>query len=535
MPSALPSSHHNGLNISSLIRPMEETHESGVNRNLDWRLDNLRAMRNMISDHADDFQAALRSDLGHVPEQADVIEFSTIRSEIEFMISKLGNWMRPEKVPSPGFLAPSFSEVRRMPLTSPGVLVLGPSNYPLSLTIVPAVGSLAGGNPAIIKPSELCPATSGLLARVVPEYFKRGALQVVEGGVKETSELLKQKWGLIFFTGSERVGKIVARAAAETLTPTVLELGGKVPVFIAQDCPDMRVVSDRLAWGKTLNCGQSCISPDYVVCHEEHVEHLCDELVKSLDRMFGKDPQKSAFSRIVSVSHAKRHLKLIKEVEKSGAKIICGGSEACDVEDKYIAPTIVLDPPQSCRLMTEEIFGPILPIVTVKSTQSAINEINKKPGIPLSLCVFTSSLDLFEHIISTCPAAGVHHNDCVVSYSSKHLPFGGLGTSGYGRYHGRYTFETFTHAMPVVGRPCHRLSEFGGLRYAPYKGSKLTILAMRLPYIPVIHTRKCLGLIFASLLVMYIPALQPVKMFTMIFLLNMLGYFSKLIKSGISF
>jgi acyl-CoA reductase-like NAD-dependent aldehyde dehydrogenase len=331
-------------------------------------------------------------------------------------------------VASPGFLMPNYASYRYDPLTMgaserPACLVIAPYNYPVQLALIPCCASLAAGNPTILKPSELCRETSKLLKTLVDQYFNdnhtrkspsslsspnKGALQVVEGGIHQTTQLLQHEWGMIFFTGSPRVGKIVATAAAQTLTPTVLELGGKSPVYVdsRDSVPNIRSMVDRILWGKALNGGQTCVAPDYILCHESMMDTLCEELGLALERMFGEDPKTSPdLARMVTPASAQRLVAMIEQAEKEAEKghadgninsnrnrsdntkqqllpparcqILSGGSKQCHVASKYVAPTMIRDPPLHLDVWKEELFGPLLLIHSVQSREEAIQFINR--------------------------------------------------------------------------------------------------------------------------------------------------------------
>ena len=334
------------------------------------------------------------------------------------------------------------------------------------------------------------------MARLIPQYFEPNAVQCVTGGIPEASALLQQQWGHIFFTGSESVGKIVAKSAAETLSPITLELGGKAPVYIdAETCPsNLQLAVDRILWAKTVNAGQTCAAADTLIVHESIIGKLIPAIKSSLLRQYGEDPSKSDFGRIVSPRHARRLVDLIVQVEQSlqedddkTTKIVVGGSKFCDADNCYVAPTIILNPPKDCRLLQEEIFGPILPIVTVQSRDEAVQFMKQMPGTPLCSYIFTSSEAVFAEINRQVPAGSTMRNDCLFHLASQYLPFGGLGSSGYGRYHGKYTFDTFSHTQPIMYRPCFRGSDYNYLRYHPYPQWKQTLLmkcVVGLPGIP---------------------------------------------------
>jgi len=401
-------------------------------------------------------------------------------------------------------------------------------------------GSLAAGNPVVLKPSEMAPSVSSLLTKLVPQYFDSSVFAIFEGGVPETTELLRHPWGLVFFTGSTRVGKVVSAQAAQTLTPVILELGGKSPTVLTKDCPDMRVVADRIAWGKTVNGGQTCVAPDYVLCHRDVLSQFIDEIKQSLVRMYGIDAQKSNLTRVINEDSAKRIIRCIREIEVGGeskGKIIHGGSDLCDASSCFVSPTIILEPSLDTELMKEEIFGPVLPIVPVSTDEEAIEFIAKQQRgmTPLALYVFTRSSSVFEKIAASCPSATLVRNDVIVQFGTTSLPIGGLGTSGCGNYHGKHSIESFSHQRATIYKPAHAAFEYGGVRYAPYddwgglKG-KLFVTLTKLPKIPVLHSHwigTALLLAFVNALASAIfPAeMNEMKQNAIAFIAKMLSYY----------
>jgi len=367
----------------------------------------------------------------------------------------------------------------------------------VSLVLHPTIGALAAGNPVVLKPSELTPAVEGLLAKLIPQYFGSDCVACVTGGIPETTALLQQAWGRIFFTGSAAVGKLVAKAGAASLTPVTLELGGKAPVFIdAATCPsDIQQVANRIIWAKTVNSGQTCAAVDTLIVEKKLLSKLLPALKRSLQVQYGEDPSKTEFGRIVSRKHAKRLVNLLQQIEQTMddkvTKIIAGGSQLCDAEACYIAPTIILNPPADSQLLQEEIFGPILPIVTVQSRAEAVAYMKHSlPGTPLCAYIFTSSEAVFREINRQIPAGSVMRNDCLMHLSSPWLPFGGLGSSGFGSYHGKYTFQEFSHTQPIMYRPSFPGADFHMIRYHPYPFWKRWLLLnvfVGLPGIPNLH------------------------------------------------
>lgn len=506
------------LDVPALTAPMQAVHDSCKNFTYEWRIKQLHTLREMLVNHWDEWAAALNKDLGKCCVEAVATEILMVKTDLEFTLKHLKGWMKAEKIPSPGMCAPAFSRLEKRPLTGPAVLIIGPSNYPVSLCLHPAMGALAAGNPVVCKPSELTPTVEALFAKLIPEYFRPDAMVCVTGGIPETTALLEQPWGRIFLTGSPAVGKIVAKAAADTLTPVTLELGGKAPCYIdAETCPfDIDQVANRILWSKTVNAGQTCAATDTLIVHESFLPKFLPALKKSLFKMHGDNPQATEFGRIVSSRHAERLVEMISQVERADnktTKIVVGGSKQCDAAARYVAPTIIVNPPADSRVMQEEIFGPILPIVTVKSRQEAVDFMRKMPGTPLCMYVFTSSEAVFQEMIQKVPAGSVMRNDCLMHLSSQFIPFGGLGSSGYGAYHGKHSFDLFSHTQPIMFRPCFPGLDLNMIRCHPFgkvKGYVMTDIVVALPPIPVLHIRfvlkTILMVITAFLLWKFLPA-----------------------------
>lgn len=507
--------------VKEIRAAMQQTHDSTVNLSFSWRIKQLKQLKSLVKDNEEALLQALAQDLGKNDVEAYACEIQQILNEVSVFQSNLSSWMKTRWVGSPAVLIPAFSRVEPRPLKAPAVLIIGPSNYPLSLVLQPLVGSLAAGNPTLLKPSELCPATSAILERLIPQYFPPGVCQVVCGDSKITQTLLTYDWGLVFFTGSQRVGKIVAKAAAETLTPVVLELGGKAPCIVDETAPsDINQIANRIIWAKTLNAGQTCCAVDYLIVHKSIVDKLIPALVKSLRIQFPEGSD-SEFGRIVSVQHAQRLYSRIEEMERqtkrpdnAGTEMICGGTRECDVSNRYIQPTIVLNPPLTSRLMSEEIFGPVLPIFVVESREGAISFVNRKvEGTPLCAYVFTKQAKVFQYYNQRIQAGGFLRNDLIVHGGSSLLPFGGIGSSGYGSYHGKNSFDTFSHQLSIIYRPCAPGMDFNMARYHPFKGIKGYVvknLLLKLPDIPVLYSRFWLMAVLSAVLLYWVlPAIDP--------------------------
>ncbi|MFE2290067.1 aldehyde dehydrogenase family protein [Streptomyces sp. NPDC059452] len=427
--------------------------DSGATRPLAARVRRLRALRAMLTENEPAFEAALWSDLHKSSGEAQLTEIGVTLAEINHTLRHLRRWARPRRGPVPASLRPARARLVSEPLGV--VLVLAPWNYPVQLLLDPLAGVLAAGNTAVLKPSELAPATSALVARLVPRYFPDGAVRVVEGGVPETTELLAQRFDHIVFTGSGTVGRIVMRAAAEHLTPVTLELGGKSPVWFDDDAR-LRQAARRIAWAKFTNAGQTCVAPDYVMTTPDRVPALVDALKDAVADLWGADPRTGRdYGRIVNERQFDRLVGLLE-----GADVVIGGDH--DRAERYIAPTVVLVPSGGERpavgpdaahpVLREEIFGPVLPIVAVGSAEEAVRVVNGWDK-PLALYVFSSSARtrrLFEQQTSS---GAVAHGAGLVHVAATGLPFGGVGASGMGAYHGAHSWRAFSHLKPVLRKP----------------------------------------------------------------------------------
>ena len=382
-------------------------------------------------------------------------EIGFLLNEISLFIKNLEKWAGPESIPSSIINFPSKDYIYKEPYGK--VLIISPWNYPFQLSLLPAMSAFACGNNVILKPSEHTPATSNLVKSIVSAVFPANVFSVIEGDAEVASELLRLKWDYIFFTGSVKIGKIVAKAAAINLTPTTLELGGKSPAII-DDSMNMKLVSKRIVWGKFLNSGQTCVAPDYLIVHESIKDLLIKELINSILEAFGKFTDKiNNYTSIVNENNFDRLVKLINE-----SKVIFGGQH--DRKTKFIYPTLVDTPNPEDNIMIDEIFGPILPILTFNCQDDIDEIINKNPN-PLALYVFTKSKEFEEKIINRYKFGGGAVNDTIVHLANPKLPFGGIGNSGYGSYHGKYSFELFTHNKSIVKRATWYDNK---LRYAPY-------------------------------------------------------------------
>jgi len=448
--------------IVATVARVRETYSARTTRPLEWRRAQLKAMIAMLEENESRWSDALREDLGKPTVEGFITDIAFVTGEIKSMLRNLKKWNRPERVGSPVVTQPSRSV--RIPEPVGTVLVIAPWNYPIQLLLVPAAGAIAAGNAVVMKPSEVSVATSRLLAELCPRYLDTDAVVLVEGGVPETTTLLEQKWDHIFYTGNGTVGRIVMAAAARNLTPVTLELGGKSPVIVDRTA-NLRVAARRMAWGKWLNAGQTCIAPDYVLVDETVRARFIDEVQKAVTEFYGTDPHASAdYGRIVS----QRHFDRLAGMLRSGT-IAVGGDAIAD--DRYISPTILVDVDMDSQMMDEEIFGPLLPIIPVTSVDEAVTFVNSRPH-PLALYVFSEDKATVDRVLDRTTSGGVTVNGTLMHITNPNLPFGGVGESGMGAYHGKSSVRLFQHMKPVLKRGT-RLDP--SLAYPPYSDRKARI------------------------------------------------------------
>lgn len=422
----------------------------------------------MLTADADQLAEALEADLAKSPAQAQLTEIGVVLSEIDHTLKNLESWAKPRSLDVPLFLRPASARLQPEPLGV--VLIISPWNYPVQLCLSPLVGALAAGNTVVVKPSEIAPHTSAALAELLPRYTSADAVQVVEGGVEETTELLRHRFDHIVYTGNGHVGRIVMRAAAEHLTPVTLELGGKSPTWFDDD-EHLEAAARRIVWSKFTNAGQTCIAPDYVLTTPDRVQPLTQALQKACRQMFGRDPRRSPdYGRIVNEKHFDRLAAALQEHTSAnragaGATVAFGGAQ--DRAQRYFAPTVVHSPAprRGARglaltagargddaLMAEEIFGPILPIVPVDSAEDAV-ELIRAGEKPLALYVHSASAQTRELFERRTSSGSIVHDAGLVQAGAATIPFGGVGESGIGAYHGEASFRRFSHDKPVVEKP----------------------------------------------------------------------------------
>ncbi|XP_049632841.1 aldehyde dehydrogenase family 3 member A2 isoform X2 [Suncus etruscus] len=444
------------------VQRLREAFRSGRSRPLKFRLQQLQALRRMVEEREKEFLAALGADLCKSELNAFSHEVITILGEIDFVLKNLSEWVAPQ--PAKKTLLTLMDEAYVQPEPLGVVLIIGAWNYPLVLTIQPLIGAIASGNAVIIKPSELSENTAKVLAKLLPQYLDQDMYVVINGGVQETTELLKERFDHIFYTGSTAVGKIVMEAAAKYLTPVTLELGGKSPCYIDKDC-DLDVTCRRIAWGKYMNCGQTCIAPDYILCEPSLQTPIVQKIKETVKEFYGENVKESPdYERIINLRHFKRLQSLLE-----GQKIAFGGET--DEATRYIAPTILTDVNPETKVMQEEIFGPILPIVTIENADEAIKFINDREK-PLAFYVFSHNNKLIKRMIDETSSGGVTANDVIMHFTLNSLPFGGVGSSGMGAYHGKHSFDTFSHLRPCLLKSL-RGESANKLRYPPNSQSKV--------------------------------------------------------------
>ncbi|XP_035434771.2 aldehyde dehydrogenase, dimeric NADP-preferring isoform X1 [Spodoptera frugiperda] len=460
-------------NVAEAVERARDAYNRGVTRPLKWRLQQLKNLLRMYEENQNAMIEALRKDLRRSKMESVMLEVAYLINDLRSIIHNLEDWAKPEK-PEKGFVN-MLDDVVIYHDPYGVALVIGAWNYPLQLLLLPMSGAIAGGNAVIVKPSELATACAAFVAEMVPKYLDNDAIIVVEGGPQETTELLKQKFDYIFFTGGTSIGKIVYEAAVKNLTPVTLELGGKSPVYI-DNTADIMITTKRVLWGKFINAGQTCIAPDYILCTKETQDKFVAAAKKVLQEWYGPEPQKSPdFARIINSRHFSRLQAL---VDASKDKIAIGGSY--DANDKFVELTVLTNVVGSDKIMQDEIFGPILPIVPVENAYEAIKFINEREK-PLVLYVFSKSDKVLSQIVDNTSSGGMCVNDTMMHLAVESLPFGGVGASGLGAYHGKKTFETFTHKKSCLIKNFSPIGEkLASGRYPPYTDGNLKMLNLLL-------------------------------------------------------
>lgn len=436
-------------NVQQEVDKNRQFFQTGVTRDVEFRVEALRTLQTGLRRHEADLLEALRMDLNKSAFEAYSSEVGMLLEEIRIVIKQLSHWAQPTKVKGSLALFGSQGYIYHEPFGN--VLIISPWNYPLLLCLSPLIGALAAGNTAVLKPSELSVHTSSMIKRLIEgtivKKYGEGYVTVIEGGVDTSTALLAEHFDYIFFTGGISVGRIVMEAAAKQLTPVTLELGGKSPCIVHRDA-DLRLAAKRIVWGKFMNSGQTCVAPDYVLVHEQAKQALLHHMQHFIAEFYGSDPLDRARTGLPSIISERHFHRLTNLLNETKGTVIIGG--AADEERKLISPTIIDSIAWDDPLMESEIFGPILPVMTYTDIErEVVQPITARPK-PLALYLFTSSSDIRDHVINRISFGGGCINDTVMHLASVHLPFGGTGTSGMGAYHGKHSFDLFSHHKSIL-------------------------------------------------------------------------------------
>ncbi|MEH1954333.1 aldehyde dehydrogenase [Nostoc sp.] len=415
--------------------------QTGKTKNLDFRIQQLKILQQAIENNKDNIVQALKADL-HKSGFEAYFEIIGVLEEIKYALKNIRAWTKPQKAATPFYQFLSSAQVRSEPLGV--ILIIGPWNYPFNLIFAPLVGAIAAGNCAILKPSEIAPYTSEVIEKIVHENFDPSFIEVIEGGIETSQELLSQNFDHIFFTGGTEVGKLVMAAAAKNLTPVTLELGGKSPCIVDENI-HLEHTAKRIVWGKFFNAGQTCTAPDYLLVNRKIKQDLLTNIKKQIQIFYGDEPSASkSYARVINQKHFRRLLQLLKS-----GNILVGGET--NLENLYIAPTIIDRVSWQDKIMQEEIFGPILPVLEYTDLSEAIALVNRQQK-PLALYLFSNNKKNQERILQETVSGGVCINDTVMHLTVHSLPFGGIGTSGMGRYHGKAGFDNFSYQRGILNK-----------------------------------------------------------------------------------
>ena len=442
-----------------VLNQLQDLVLSGKTRNEKWRRAQLKSLSNLLQNHQQEILKALSQDLGKPATEA-FFEIIAVKQEIKLAQKSLSNWMKTRQINVPVSLKPAQALVQPDPLGC--ILIIGPWNYPFSLTLQPLIGALAAGNTAVLKPSEHAPNVSNLIKKLIEEYFPPEIVQVFEGDGNIAADLMTRQFDHVFFTGGENIGKKVMEAASKNLTPVTLELGGKSPAVVI-DGANLEVTAKRVIWGKSLNAGQTCIAPDHLLVEDKLFDSLISNLINSINDFYGNTPLDSKhLGSIINEKQFNRLNNLLTQAKKNN-QIIYGGDS--NEKEKRISPTLIKIDNRNDPLMKEELFGPLLPILSIKNLDQAISDFKLLPK-PLALYLFGGGEKEQGKVLSMTSSGGVCFNDVVLQAGIPELPFGGVGTSGMGKYHGKAGFDNFTHYKSVLKRPFWLDLNF---RYPPYK------------------------------------------------------------------
>ena len=442
-----------------VLNQLQDLVLSGKTRTEKWRRAQLNSLSNLLENHQQEILKALSQDLGKPATEA-FFEIIAVKQEIKLAQKSLSNWMKTRQINVPVSLKPAQALVQPDPLGC--ILIIGPWNYPFSLTLQPLVGAFAAGNTAVLKPSEHAPNVSNLIKKLIEEYFPPEIVQVFEGDGNIAADLMTRQFDHVFFTGGENIGKKVMEAASKNLTPVTLELGGKSPAVVI-DGANLEVTAKRVIWGKSLNAGQTCIAPDHLLVEDKLFDSLISNLINSINDFYGNTPLDSKhLGSIINEKQFNRLNNLLTQAKKNN-QIIYGGDS--NEKEKRISPTLIKIDNRNDPLMKEELFGPLLPILSIKNLDQAISDFKLLPK-PLALYLFGGGEKEQGKVLSMTSSGGVCFNDVVLQAGIPELPFGGVGTSGMGKYHGKAGFDNFTHYKSVLKRPFWLDLNF---RYPPYK------------------------------------------------------------------
>ncbi|XP_018326467.1 aldehyde dehydrogenase, dimeric NADP-preferring isoform X2 [Agrilus planipennis] len=476
------------VDCEKILAVARRAFEDGRTKPLEFREKQLRALQKMYNENEDAMFQALKDDLHKSKTESYVMELMLLKNDLQNVIENFKNWAKPKVYPKSLVTLFDKTFVHKDPYGV--VLIISPWNYPLQLCLLPVHGAIAAGNCFVLQPSEVACNTTKLLSQLIPQYLDNDCYHVVTGGIDVTVKLLELKFDYIFFTGSSNAGRVVQAAAVKHLIPTTLELGGKSPAYVGDDV-DFEITTRRLLWGKCVNAGQTCVAPDYILCSRKAEREILAKAKSIFREWYGRDVKTSPdFCRIVNDRHYHRLAKLIAD-----SKVAFGGET--DEEERFIGPTLIVDVKPDDSIMQEEIFGPILPILNVESHYDAINFINSRDK-PLALYVFTNEKRIIDSFLNETSCGGVTVNDTLMHASVEDFPFGGIGQSGIGAYHGKVTFKTFTHRKSVLVRSLNPLLEkINAIRYPPYTEKRLNLLKTALERKGSIISYECIKFIIA--------------------------------------
>ena len=453
----------NSEEVLKILDAHKKFFETGKTKNIDFRIQQLGILLQAIAANEELIIKAMYEDLRKSRYEAFTTEIGLLYSSIRLITKNLKKWAKPQKVPTPLVFFGGQSCIYHEPYGT--VLIIGPFNYPVNLVFEPLIGAISGGNCAVIKPAQMTPNVSKIVAKIIKENFEENYIRVIEGDRQATAALINAPFDYLFFTGSVSTGKMVMTAAAKNLVPVTLELGGKSPCIV-DETANIDLAAKKLAWAKFSNAGQTCAAPDYVYVHKQVKKQFLDNLRKYMLHFYGPDPKENKdFGRIVNGQHTERLAKLIDR-----NKVIVGGDY--DIENRYIAPTVLDRVSWDDAVMADEIFGPILPVLEFDNLETMIKEINRQSK-PLALYLFTTDKAVEKKIIDNISYGGGCINDAFIQVGNPHLPFGGVGASGIGAYHGKRSFETFSHTKSILSR---KFDLFPDMIYPPSDEKKLSLI-----------------------------------------------------------